>query len=92
MYARWTSVNDGAGAGDNDNVTGGRDKTCQQPPILNEVLALPAPKQVYSILRVDAIRYLRVLFIHYLLLTLLRRDVKCRVHVLRRGVDGRSVL
>lgn len=60
--------------------------------ILNEVLALPGPEQVRSALRGDVIRNLRVFIVHYLLLTLLRRDMKRRVHIFRSGVHGRAVL
>lgn len=60
--------------------------------ILNEVFALPGPEQVRSVLRGDVIRYLHALFVHYLLLTLLRRDMKRRVHIFRGGVHSRAVL
>lgn len=73
---------------------GNNEKTC--PPaalsILNEVLALSSPEQVRSVLRGDVIRYLHALFVHYLFLTLLRRDMKRRVHIFRSGVHSRAVL
>jgi len=53
---------------------------------------VPAPKQEHPVLRGDVIRYLRELFVHYLLLTLLRRDMKRRVHIFRSGVHSRTVL
>lgn len=60
--------------------------------ILNEILALPGPEQVRSGLRGDVIRYLRAFIVHYLLLTLLRRDMERRVHIFRGGVHSRAVL